>query len=100
MYVSTPEEFYYHKLMLANDLSSTQFYCKYFVIVLSIGCVYRRFTEKRQEEKEGTPNTIVLEKEEGEKEGRSIIPLGEQHTNTEHKHTHTFVIWEKDAFRW
>lgn len=36
------------------------------------GCVHGWFAQERQEEEEGTQNTIVFEEEEGKEEGRSL----------------------------
>lgn len=40
-----------------------------FNVVFILGCIDRGFAEERQEEKEGTTNTFILEKEERKKEG-------------------------------
>lgn len=36
------------------------------------GCVHRWIAQERQEEEEGTPHTVVFEKEEGEEEDRGL----------------------------
>lgn len=36
------------------------------------GCVHRWIPQERQEEEEGTPHTVVFEKEEGEEEDRGL----------------------------
>ena len=37
-----------------------------------LGYFDRRFTKKGQKEKEGSTNTIILKKEKGKEEGRSL----------------------------
>jgi hypothetical protein len=41
-------------------------------------CFDRRFTEKRQEEKEGLTDTKLFEEKEGQEEGRSLSSLKQQ----------------------
>lgn len=42
---------------------------KILIFIRLLGCVDRRFTEKRQEKEKGTTNTFVLEEKERKKEG-------------------------------
>lgn len=46
-----------------------------FFLSFTAGCFDRWFTEKRQEEEEGLKDTVVLEEEEGQEEGRSLSSL-------------------------